>query len=561
MTLLLYAENNDGDIVLVSDKLRADVLEVAQSAAEGSVSSSTIVLDDPDAEFYIRGLKPLYLVETDAEDDDWFGIIGVFFSFERTFRRGDHHRTEAGREVHIVVQDVNTLLSRRLQKGADAKRPQENDTTRIAWLLTTPELAGGYDVANTDYVFSDSPVPMSETDYTSQDSSGVLNDALQDGGKNGFLFPSPTADDPLRLGMWYGRTERTDYASPHRISNFLADISPETLDPQWLFDPDYVSDLTFAPSIDASLSRDPGRVASGVIVMADGSYAYATNPSTAEAFAPRDMVMQAELVKTQAQAARRAARYVRDLRNEDDAIECAVIVPNALVNAYVQGQRVQVRFSYLPGYAADFVWMRVASRTVRQLSSGSGLYEIALDLRAEEPPDSGTTGNGLAACPVDALTPAGTFYPLGGTGNTPGTDPDGVIYYLKPGPVWPQEPVANYAFNGWHFPEYEGGGAGTADYAGDCAENRLRIMVVGDGTVSVGTEVYGPARDMAALLFHSDTDPPESVTLFTLGDTVEVTVSTHSGEHCVHWVDIRDYSNPPECGSKWGWSSATWTPT
>ena len=78
--------------------------------------------------------------------------------------------------------------------------------------------------------------------------------------------------------------------------------------------------------------------------------------------------------------------------------------------------------------------------------------------------------------------------------------------------------------------------------------------------MTVNTELYGPAREMAALLFHSDTEPPDSVTLFALGAEVEVEVSTHDGEHCVHWVDIRDYSNPAACGSKWGWASAVWDP-
>ena len=87
----------------------------------------------------------------------------------------------------------------------------------------------------------------------------------------------------------------------------------------------------------------------------------------------------------------RATRYTRDLRNEDDAITCAVIVPNALVHAWVPGHRVSVKFTHLPAYE-DWTWMRVAAVTTRQLSSGSGLYELALDLRGEEPPEIGQPG-------------------------------------------------------------------------------------------------------------------------------------------------------------------------
>ena len=230
MSLLLYAENNDGDIVLVSDRLRADTLEVQQQAAEGAAGESTIILDDPDGDFYIRGHKPLYLVETDAEDDDWFGIIGVFFSWNRRIVRGNA-RTEAGREVHISVKDVNTLWTRRLQKGADAKRPAETDVARVTWLRGTPEFTGGYDVDNSTYVFSDSPYNMDATDLTSNDSAGVINDLLQESGKNVVPVPVTHRGRPAQASVCgTGAPNATDYASPHRISNYLSDISPETLD-------------------------------------------------------------------------------------------------------------------------------------------------------------------------------------------------------------------------------------------------------------------------------------------------------------------------------------------
>lgn len=577
MSLHLYAENNDGDIVEVPGRLREDTLEVVQLAAEGAVGDSTIVLDDPDGDFYIRGHKPLYLVETAAIDDDWFGLIGIFYSWTRTFRRGNY-RTDAGREVHISVKDVNTLWTRRVQKGGDAKREQETDVERIVdWLSNTAEFVGGtgdagFAVEDRDFMFSDSPYQMSETDYTSQDSAGVINDALQDSGKNAYLFPSPTDSEYVRVGMWYGRSERTDFSSPHRISNFLSDISTETLDAAWMFDPtlDYIEGLTFAPSIDSSLERDPSRVASGVMVMADGSYAYVTNPATRDAFTARDMVMQAELVKTQAQAERRASRYVRDLRNEDDAITTAVLVPSALVNAFVQGQRVQFRCSYMPGYSADFVWLRVASRTVRQVSADSGLYELALDLRAEEPPDSATTGTGTSAC--SAQTASNNFHPLGGTGDVPNPS-DGHSFYWNPGvarPLTPAEAVALADHQHWHFPDYGSGGAATTDAAGDCAQNRVRCLVEGAGTMTIHTSEYaGQGRTLRAILQHhrygdaeEGSGPTAGVDIIdeilegAAGSDFEFDITTHGGENCAHWVDVSDIGGT--CGSKWGYDGFDW---
>jgi hypothetical protein len=574
VSLHLYAENNDGDIVEVPGKLREDTLEVVQQAAEGAVGESTIVLDDPNGEFYMRGHKPLYLIETEATGDEWLGVIGVFFSWNRRFRRGNY-RTDAGREVHISVKDVNTLWTRRVQKGTDAERPQETDVERITdWAINTPEFVGGFGssgfaVEDRAYVFTDSPYQMDKTDYTSQDSAGVVNDALQDSGKNAFLYPSPITGEIVRVGMWYGRTEREDFSSLHRISNILSDISPETLDAEWLFEPtvDYDYDsFTFALSLDAELDRDPSRVASGVMVMADGGYGYVTRPETLEAFAPRDMVMQAELVKTVAQAIRRATRYVRDLRNEDDAITTAVIVPSALVNAFVQGQRVQFRCSYMPGYAEDFVWLRIASRTVRQLSADSGLYEIALDLRAEEPPDSATTGTG-AACTGQTAT--GSFHPIGGAVDTPNAS-DGHVYYWNPGeprPITVAEMTGEVGH--WNFPAYGSGGAATTDYAGDCAQNRVRCMVEGSGTMTIHTAEYsGNARTLKATLFHhrygegEEGDPTSGVDILdetqigAAGSDFEFTITTHDSQYCTHWVDVTDIGGV--CGQKWGFGGFDW---
>jgi hypothetical protein len=572
MSLELYAENNAGTIVHVPTRLRADSLEVTIKAAEGSVGSSTIELDDPDGDFYMRGLKPLYFIETDAQADDWNGIIGPFYAWNRQISRGEFSRTSNSRVWRVNVNDINTLLTRRLQKGGDAERPAETDVERMDWLLHTAEVIGGggdngFSIEDFTYFFEDSPYPMDKTDYTGQDSMGAANDALQDSGKSFFIFNSPTDDEPIRVGVWYGRSERSDFASAHRISNILSDVNADPAEmPFTLTETEMLEGTwTFAPSIDAELDRDPSRVASGVMVMYDGGYRYETRPATAEAFERRDMLMQAELVKTGAQASRRANRYLRDLRNEDDAIECAVIVPSTLVHAFVPGHRVQVKFSHLPGYGFDFVWMRVAGVTYRQLSKDSLLYELALDLRAEEPPDAPTTGSGLVAC--TGQTASTTFYPLGGSGDTPNAS-DGHVYYWNPGEPRPIEVADMLGEVGhWHFPNYSAGGSGTTDYAGDCAQNRLRILVEGSGTLTINTATWGgSARNLRAVLHHhrygESGDAASGVDILDLtvegatGDPLVIPISTHDGLNCTHWVDVTDLGGI--CGGKWGWTSAVW---
>ena len=101
-------------------------------------------------------------------------------------------------------------------------------------------------------------------------------------------------------------------------------------------------------------------------------------------------------MKNATQAAARAARYLADLDEEDDAIECSVQVPDWLVHAFVAGNRVEFKNTYMPGYADDYVWLRVAKVTTRQVQGPDGTafgwYKLGLDLRAETPPGPAAPG-------------------------------------------------------------------------------------------------------------------------------------------------------------------------
>jgi hypothetical protein len=240
-----------------------------------------------------------------------------------------------------------------------------------------------------------------------------------------------------------------------------------------------------------------------------------------------------------------------------------VIVPSTLVHAFVPGHRVHVRFGHLPGYE-DFVWMRVARVTYRQLSKDSLLYELALDLRAEEPPDAPTTGTGITAC--TAQTASTTFLPLGGSGSTANASTGHVVYW-RPGLTRPIEVADAVGHIGsWHFPIFGGPGI---DYAGDCAQNRLRIIVEGNGTLTINTATWsGQSRNLRAILYHhryasgelgdgaSGVDIIDATATASTGGAFVIPITTHSGAYCTHWVDVTDIG--PACGAKWGWSSAVW---
>ena len=87
MPLQFWAVNNDGDLVQWTDRLPADTLEVTIHAEECTVGNSQVTIRDTDAEFNIRGHRLAYFIETDAIDDDWFGIIGPFFVNTRKVTR------------------------------------------------------------------------------------------------------------------------------------------------------------------------------------------------------------------------------------------------------------------------------------------------------------------------------------------------------------------------------------------------------------------------------------------------------------------------------------------
>lgn len=391
MSIELWYTNNDGDLVLASDRVRFATLELSMQAIECAVGESQIVIDDPEGNFYTPGHVPLYVVETEAWGDDFKGIIGVFWTWNRVVRRGPY-RAGSGREVVISCKDLNTLLSMRVQKGTDAERDQENDVERMEWLINTAEVIGGhgdfgFTIEETEFFFDDSPVQMSETDYTAQDSSGVINDALQDSSKQAYLYNRATGTQPIRVGIWYGHTDRSDFTSALSISNDLAEVDMNDEIAQSMSAAALLAgNWTFAPSIDAELDRDPSRQITNAMVQWDGGSTYVGMDNPPDTLTRRDMVFSAELVKNEAQAIRRGNSYLNRLQNEDDAITCAVIVPGALVNGFHQGMRVPVRFTHMSpeGYAGDPVNMRIAQRTVRQISQS--LYEIALDLRGESQP-------------------------------------------------------------------------------------------------------------------------------------------------------------------------------
>jgi hypothetical protein len=202
------------------------------------------------------------------------------------------------------------------------------------------------------------------------------------------------------------------------------------------------------------------------------------------------------------------------------------------VNELMQGMRVQVKASHLPGYE-DFVWMRCLNRTVRELNEDEYAIEVELGAPKERPD-------------VCANLTASGFYPALGSATS---DATGNVWYGRPGLAGPVVPTP-FAVGSWHFPAF---GAGV-DFAGDCTSSYARILVVGEGQAEIHTAQYTAPRTLTATLKHSDGGIVEDQVIedIAAGSTFTVDVSTHGNTICAHWIDVTDDGDT--CGGKWGFA-------
>jgi hypothetical protein len=434
---LIHDYRNDaGDIVDIIDRVNRLDVEHSQNAEQGTIATCELPVDDPDAAFAISGHRIVTARETaiDAETDPWGGYAWIGYSAERGIQRGDL-RTGAERGWAIQLADLNTVLERRLLLGTDANRPAETDVERMTWLAGTNELLL---IDDTTYLSTENPVNLEANDFRKQSPTAVIRGCMDQSGKNAFVTWVLDGETVL-FSLWYGHDNLEVLTSDARICNIQSEV-----------DGDYEG-LTFYPFVDTILTRSPSRVYSGVIVDYDGGYVYVTRDETATEFAlgGRDTTLSAPDVKSAAQARARGRRFLTDMATEEDSITTSIIVPAAQLNVVMPGHRIEVRFSHLPGYQDDYVWMRVANKKFRPLNHE--LYQIDLDL--------------VAPAPTPPTLPLyGTLNGSGGPFTT--TEGDNLVYWAHPGdspgpgfeiipttglisPLLDATPPSNRTYYGW----------------------------------------------------------------------------------------------------------------
>lgn len=400
MAIRYYLRDATGTVVEVAGRIRALTADTSVNAEEGSVGMFRVEIDDPAGTYRVGGHRLLYVVETDADPMDQ--IIAFGYTQERVISRGDliEGIGTGGRVISVDVADLNTILSRRVMTGADAKRPAETDVERVRWLVMTNEAAL---VVDSRYLDGSSPKQMEAVDYNGQMLMNVIQDCAEASGKNYGVTWFQTGADPhtqTAVSFFYLFPGDPVWDSTARLTNVAADVDDTT---------------TFVVA-SAELTQSPMRVYSGIYGTGDGVNAYRQRLATATAFARRDTIMSFPNVKSVAKLTSRIDRMLADLASEEYRVAITFYMRPADVNRVRPGMRVQVRFSHLPELGSGYVWLRMLTRQVTQGEDETGFafYKVSGVFSAEVPTctiafvqtANGGPRDGVSTAFVDAMLPS-----------------------------------------------------------------------------------------------------------------------------------------------------------
>lgn len=323
------------------------------------LAMSRVRVDDPLGNLTITGHHSFRAIETACS---WPSLFRGYFA-DRTVKRADSLLTGAARIWDATVYDLNAALQFEVIRGTSAQRPAETDTERLAWLLGSGFLGP---ISSDDSAVFGAGEDLDKQDYRGMTAADVLSDCGQASGCNYFVAYDETIGAPV---IHYYLPTRAFNSSALRISNVLGDVDGLTV---------------FAPDRDAELTRDPSLVYSGVLMQYGdraSAFVYETSPSVLAAIGHKRETTQADpSLSSAAKATRKANVWLSESATELDVINVTLYkVPPSAVNLIRAGQRIEVRFTHLPGYSS-FTWMRVQRRTVQQDGETQEYYALTLQL-------------------------------------------------------------------------------------------------------------------------------------------------------------------------------------
>jgi hypothetical protein len=326
------------------------------AAADGSFATGTLQVDDPTGALTLANLAYFTVTETACSQPRCF----TGYAYSISVARGVY-RNGAGRLYTIEVADLNVLLHLRAFHAADAKRPEETITARMAWLMASVGMSGL--VYDNGYIGAVSSTFLAgERDYRDD---GYADDVLADCvvvARVFFVYWDPVA---LQPSLFFESPNAAINDSTLRISNVLADIDETT---------------TFWSYQSGELEAAGDDIYDGVVYTYPGGRIYRQLASTYTTYGiHRDGRVNTDRARTAARASQQVDQYLSKHSGSTDTITCTVRLPAAKVNLLEAGMRVQAKQSHLPGFT-NFTWTRVTRRTLILTEGTNEFYDVQLEL-------------------------------------------------------------------------------------------------------------------------------------------------------------------------------------
>ena len=300
-------------------------------AEMGEAETVRVVIDDEDASLNFVGYKQWIIKETACQaavQVVWRGYVGD----QRITRAPDDVSGTARRWELDLIED-NGRLRRKVLHTSSANRPSETIDARIAWLLAEPSIQNTAQAFADDGLVESSTIVLDAQDYRGRFPADVLSDCALASGFN-FHFRWNGTQSENELIFQDTETSDADQASL-TISNDPGEIDYATVWP---------------PYGDPVLTRSPARIASGIWLPYSGGSVYSTESTTVSAYGAVEQVAPTASVKSASAASALATRLLASHADQDEHLECSLVLPAANLNDVRHGQYIShVYLEHLPG--------------------------------------------------------------------------------------------------------------------------------------------------------------------------------------------------------------------
>jgi hypothetical protein len=364
----------DGDVL--TQKVKPSAVVLPQRAEMGEASFAAIPIEDPAAGLTMLGHRPFVVEESESTTQP---RLFTGYTTQRDIGRSTERGLITGTDQRLqdtTLVDQNLIFNLRVISGTDGNRGEETWDTRLAWILESDYMDGLF---GGDLTWIDSHAnPMDAADYRGALPSAVFDDLVQrfEGSLNYFAAWNPDTSD-IEIAVF--GVDDTTGDCPLRVSNVESDVDGAD---------------TFFLEKPAKLQREPDTTYSEVLVNFAHGSVFRSRASTAATYIRRGTAINRPYTGKVSTAAAQAEEFLSLHASEVDRITCTMrTVPAASVGLVRAGQRMQVRFTHMPDYAA-FTWMRIVGCQPVPTTDVGDWYDVQLELVARKfaPCDPAGTG-------------------------------------------------------------------------------------------------------------------------------------------------------------------------